>query len=128
MQQDKLTRQGNNIVDPAHNAGKDYVIIRAVIHMKATCAEASEDGMKQVYLTIPELPLSHAFGDKVPYPVRANNHVIYKAPKALLHKLAYKSNSEYGHYFVFDNAAAEKEHTKGEITNMREGVLTAPTG
>lgn len=122
------TRNGNNVVSPAYNGGKDYIILRAVPNMRASAAAASESGMRQVYVAIPELPLLHAFGDKLTYPVTINGRTAYKAPKAQLHKLAAKATDEYGYYFIFDSAKAEKEATKKPTNNMSEGGLTAEGG
>ena len=129
----ELNRQfivnGNMLVHPSHNAGKDYIIIRPVHNMKAAAPE-TEPGQRQVYLAIPELPISHAWGDKIPYPLEVNNHVCYKAPKTALHKLAYKSSEDsvLGHYYIFVSVWAEREFTKGNVTKMREGVLTRERG
>lgn len=112
-----LIRNGNNIVSPGFNKGKDYIILRAVPGFTASAAELPA-GMHQVYVAIPELPFQHAFGDKPPFPIRANNIVAYKVPKAHLHKLAYKSADEHGHYFLFLSAELEQEITKDEVTNL----------
>jgi len=121
-----ISRAGNTLVHPSHNSGKDYIIIRKIHNFRATAAEIEEAGLKQVYLAIPELPISHAHGDNIPYPIEANGHICYKVPKAVLHKLAYKTSSDdiLGHYYIFLTLELERSHIKSKINNMREGVLT----
>lgn len=103
-------RNPNNLVDPAYNEGKDYVLLVEAIF------EAAPEP-KHIFRAIPELPLVHAFGKEeiekgTRFYLEASNQVVYKVPKSLLERWDNLYTSLYGYYFTFISQDIEHSYTK----------------
>jgi hypothetical protein len=114
----ELIRNPNNLVDPAHNNGKDYVLL--------VLAELAATSAGKVYRAIPELPIEHAVGPKKianysNFPMMFNSRVVYKVPKSVLVRYDSIQSSLYGYYFTFTSQSSEHEYTSC-LSNVKKEV------